>query len=120
MHADTAGMHIVTASALAALITGTMAVLLSTSCRNACRDIPFPALLPMIPGIYAYKTFGGLILCLSARRRILVSLTISTSFAHNGMTCLFILLGMTVSATVPIFLLKRISFRATRDAAHHE
>ncbi len=30
MHADTAGMHIVTASALAALITGTMAVLLST------------------------------------------------------------------------------------------
>ena len=41
-------------------------------------------------------------------------------FAHNGMTCLFILLGMTVGATVPIFLLKRISFRATRDAAHHE
>ena len=119
MHADTAGMHIVTASALAALITGTMAVLLSTRAGMPAETFLFPALLPMIPGIYAYKTFGGLILCLMHADESSFPHYFYL-FAHNGMTCLFILLGMTVGATVPIFLLKRISFRATRAAAHHE
>ena len=35
-------------------------------------------------------------------------------FASNGLTCLFILLGMVIGATIPIFLLKKISFQATR------
>ena len=35
-------------------------------------------------------------------------------FASNGMTCFFIILVMVVGATMPIFLMKRVSFRATR------
>lgn len=108
-------MHIVAASAIAAFIIGTLAVLLSPVSKTPAETCLFPALLPMIPGIYAYKTFGGLVMCL-----------LRTSdgpdtfnyyfyqFASNGITCLFIIGGMVVGATLPIFMLKKISFQATR------
>ena len=73
----------------------------------------FPSLLPMIPGIYAYKTFGAMMMCIydsgqeSFERYFYL-------FASNGLTCLFILVGMVVGATIPIFMFKKISFQATR------
>lgn len=107
------GLHIVIASTIAALIVGVLAVLLSPIARTPAETCLFPSLLPMIPGIYAYKTFGGLVMCLYRG--------VEGDFGHyfylfasNGMTCLFILLGMVVGSTIPIFLLKNISFQATR------
>ncbi|MDE6217395.1 MAG: threonine/serine exporter family protein, partial [Muribaculaceae bacterium] len=73
----------------------------------------FPSLLPMIPGIYAYKTFGGLVMCIWTEGEERFSHYFYL-FASNGITCLFILLGMVAGATIPIFLLKKISFQATR------
>ena len=73
----------------------------------------------MIPGIYAYKTFGGLVMCLygSNEAEFLHALYL---FADNGLTCLFILLGLVIGANSPIFLLKKISFRATRRSFHRK
>lgn len=106
-------LPIVPASALAAFLVGCMAVLLSPRAKVPAETFLFPSLLPMIPGIYAYKAFGGIVMCLgqAGEDSFMHSLYL---FASNGMTCFFIILVMVVGATMPIFLMKRVSFRATR------
>lgn len=105
--------HIVIATTLAAFLIGIMSVMLSPKTRVPAETYLFPSLLPMIPGIYAYKTFGGLVMCMyhSADGEFDKYFYL---FASNGLTCFFILLGMAVGATIPIFLFKRIAFQATR------
>ena len=113
MNADGPGFHIVFATACASLLIGCMAVFVSPLAKIPAEAYLFPALLPMIPGMYAYRAFGGLLMCL---------LNGSESnfnhyfylFASNGITCLFILLAMAIGATAPIFLFKKISFQAPR------
>lgn len=107
------GMHIVSATFLASLLVGCLAVLLSRLARTPAEACIFPALLPMIPGMYAYRAFGALTLCVYSQ--------VESSFNHafylfaqNAMTCAVILLGMAIGATIPIFAFKRISFAATR------
>ena len=110
---DCADCHIVGASLAASFLVGCLAVFLSPLAKMPAETSIFPALLPMIPGMYAYRAFGGLLMCL---------LNGSESnfnhyfylFASNGITCLFILLAMAIGATAPIFLFKKISFQATR------
>lgn len=107
------GLHIVIASTLAALIVGVLAVLLSPVAHTPAETCLFPSLLPMIPGIYAYKTFGGLVMCLYHGSEEAFDHYFYL-FVSNGLTCLFILLGMVIGATIPIFMFKNISFQATR------
>ena len=106
-------LHIVTATFLAAFLVGTLAVFFSPVAKTPAETCLFPSLLPMIPGIYAYRFFGGLAMCLLSTDPA----GFERSFylcASNGLTCLFILLAMVVGATVPIYIFKNISFQATR------
>lgn len=107
------GMHIVLATTLASLLVGILAVLFSPVVHTPAETCLFPSLLPMIPGIYAYRTFGGLVMCLYQGQEAGFGHYFYL-FASNGLTCLFILLGMVIGATIPIFLMKNISFQATR------
>ncbi len=113
MQPSVGAMSIVPASTIAALVVGVLAVLLSPKAKIPAEAFLFPSLLPMIPGIYAYKTFGGLVMCLIHRSEG-DFMHYFYLFADNGLTCLFIILGMVAGAVIPIFLLKHISFRATR------
>lgn len=108
------GTHIVAATFAASLAVGIMAVLLARKPRVPSETFLFPSLLPMIPGIYAYRTFGGLVMCLSqeSEQDFMHYLYL---FTDNGLTCFFILLAMAVGATLPIFMMKKISFQATRS-----
>ncbi len=114
MDPATFNLHIVPATTLAALLIGILAVILSPQARVPAETFLYPSLLPMIPGMYAYKTIAGLVTCLSNgseeafRHHFYL-------FASNGITCFFILLGMVIGATLPIFALKKISFTATRS-----
>ncbi len=73
----------------------------------------FPALLPMIPGIYAYKAFGGLAMCVLCNGQDAFHHYFYL-FAYNAFTCTAVLLSMVVGATMPIFIFKKVSFQATR------
>lgn len=108
-----ANMHIVGATFVAAFVVGTLAVFLSPVAGTPAETCLFPALLPMIPGIYAYKACAGLAMCVLHQT--------PEAFEHyfylfgsNALTTLFILLCMVIGATVPIFIFKKVSFRATR------
>lgn len=106
-------LHIVIATAIAAFVIGILAVLFSPMAKTPAETCLFPSLLPMIPGMYAYRAFGGLAMCLYHGSEGNFQHYFYL-FANNGLTCLFILLGMVIGATIPIFLLKKISFQATR------
>lgn len=107
------GMHIIPASTAASFAIGMLAVLLASRIKCPAEVCFFPALLPMIPGMYAYRTIEAVLSCLYH--------TQEEAFGHyfyllayNGLTCTFIILGMVIGATVPVFLFKKLSFTATR------
>lgn len=113
MNDATFAFSIVLASTMAAVVIGVISVILSPYAKIPAETFLFPSLLPMIPGIYAYKCFGGLVMCLlhSEESYFIHYLYL---FAYNGLTCLFVILGMVVGANLPIFLMKKATFSATR------
>lgn len=106
-------LHITFATLAASILVGILAVFLAPAARTPAEAYLFPSLLPMIPGIYAYKAFGGLARALFARGQQDFDYYFYL-FSSNGMTCVCILLCMVIGATVPIFIFKRKSFSATR------
>lgn len=113
MNNDWYALHILPASLFAAFLIGTVSVFLASHIKCPAESCFAPALLPMIPGMYAYRTIEALLLCLFQQE--------GTEFIHyfyllasNGLTCAFILLGMVIGTTIPVFLFKKISFQATR------
>ena len=113
MSSEFVDMAIIPASTIASFVIGLLAVILSPCVKIPAETFLFPSLLPMIPGIYAYKAFGGLAMSLLH--------TSETDFYHyfylfsnNGLVCLFIIVGMVIGGTLPVFMLKRIAYRATR------
>ncbi len=113
LNSDTLFSQIIIASTLAALVVGVTAVLLSSFIKVPAEACLFPALLPMIPGMYAYRTVSALMHCLACQDEgaVLHNLYL---LSFNGLTCTAIVLGMVVGANLPIFILKHISYQATR------
>lgn len=113
MSQELAGMHIIPATLCASFIIGMLAVFLSPVVHAPAETCLFPALLPMIPGIYAYKAFGGLAMCILCDQPSAFQNSLFL-FAHNALTCGTVLLVMVIGATIPIFIFKKVSFQATR------
>lgn len=110
----TAGVHIVAASFLASLLIGLMSVGLGPKSHIPPETYLYPALLPMIPGIYAYKTFGAMVMCVYHTEEGMFDHYFYL-FGTNGLTCLFILFAMVAGATIPMFVFSRVSFTSTRE-----
>lgn len=106
-------LNIISATFVASSVIGTLSVLVSPLSRIPAETYLFPSLLPMIPGIYAYKAFAGLALCIfsSGGETYIYNFSL---FGYNAMMCGSIILCMVIGAVVPVFMFKRISFQATR------
>lgn len=113
MSADFTGMGIIGASAVAAFIIGVIAVLFASMVKVPAEACLFPALLPMIPGMYAYRTIEAIIRCLSGVNEDIFNHSLYL-LCYNGMYSCAIVLGMAVGANLPIFLMKHIAYQATR------
>lgn len=106
-------MHIIAGSTIAALVIGFLSVICAKKIKCPAEVCFFPALLPMIPGMYAYRTIEALAACLMhTKEEVFNHYLYLLSF--NGFTCVFIITGMVIGANIPVFLLKKISFQATR------
>lgn len=110
---DFTGMHIILASGMSSFAIGVLAVLLASRIKCPAEVCFFPALLPMIPGMYAYRTIEALLSCLYYTQEETFAYYFH-QLAYNGLTCTFIVLSMVVGATIPVFLFKKLSFTATR------
>lgn len=113
MKPELGNLHILLATAIASFIIGTAAVFVSPLAKTPAEAYLFPSLLPMIPGIYAYKSFAGLMLCILDEGQEDFSFYFY-QFAKNGFITLSVILAMTVGAVLPIFIFKSTAFRATR------
>lgn len=107
-------MHIFVATLIASFFIGILAVIFSPISHTPAEACFFPALLPMIPGIYAYKAFGGLALCVLNDNPETFGYCFY-QFSHNGFICISVLMAMITGATLPVFIFKRISFNATKN-----
>lgn len=107
------GLHIVAASLAGAFVVGLLAIICAKKVKCPPETFSFPALLPMIPGIYAYRTIQGFFLALTASDE--------TQFNHfiylcqsNGIVCFFVIICMVVGVLIPIYLFKKVSFSTTK------
>lgn len=106
-------MSIIPASLCAAFVIGVLAVFVSSCAKFPAETCLYPALLPMIPGIYAYKTFGAFALSILSKNQETFDHYFSL-FTYNGLMTCSIILCLVTGATLPIFLFKKIAFQATR------
>ncbi|MDE6339905.1 MAG: threonine/serine exporter family protein, partial [Muribaculaceae bacterium] len=113
MNLGVAPMHIIPATLIASFVIGTLAVFIASYAKFPAETCIFPALLPMIPGIYAYKAFAGLALCVFSSQEGMFDHDFYL-WMSNGLTCGVILLCMVVGGTLPLFIFKRIAFQSTR------
>lgn len=113
MNKDLGNMHILLATSIAAFVIGSLAVFASPLAKTPAEAYLFPSLLPMIPGIYAYKSFGGMVMCILGESRDQFD-AYFYQFAENGLICIAIIMAMTICATIPIFTFKSRAFSATR------
>lgn len=107
------GIHIVPATLAASFMIGLLSVFLSPKAAMPAETCIFPSLLPMVPGIYAYKAFGGFVMGVISNDQADCGYYLYQS-AYNGSVCLCILLCMAVGATLPIFMFEKVAFQATR------
>lgn len=106
-------MDIATASFLAAFSIGLIAIPFARYIHCSAEVFTFPSLLPMIPGMFAYKS----ILALSHFMRTTDDMGATeylTQFFRNGTTAIFILFSLVVGVAIPIFIFHGHSFTATR------
>lgn len=107
------GTQLPAASLAAALLMGGLSFLTAHSIKVPNEVFTFPSLLPMIPGMFAYKSILSLTHFLSAaeteeRLRYLID-----AF-YNGTTALAILFSLVLGVSIPVMLFHRHSFQVTR------
>ncbi len=109
-------INISIASFGAALIIGILSVPLARKLKCPAGLLSFPALLPMIPGMYAYRAVLALVRFMSetgaSQTRQAESII---SFFHNGLTALFVMSALVVGILIPLQIFKRVHF--TRGAS---
>lgn|SRR5574344_652541 len=108
------GMGIVMACMFASLSIGFLSIPMARYIHCPAETFSFPSLLPMIPGMYAYRTIQSLVFCLQNN--------VESHFMHyfyllayNGLTTLSVITIMVIGVTMPIFMFKRLSFKVTKQ-----
>lgn len=106
-----AQISISTGSLLAGLAIGLGSVLATIRMRVPSEFFAFPALLPMIPGLYAYKAIFSLLNFmeagnLEAKQHWLLLMS------DNGFTALLVVCALGAGALIPIMLFQHTTFLA--------
>ncbi|MDR2604962.1 MAG: threonine/serine exporter family protein [Desulfovibrio sp.] len=107
-----------TGSLLAGFAVGICSVIAAMRMRIPAEYFAFPSLLPMIPGMYAYKAILSLLNFveadnLEAKEQWLI-LT-----ADNGSVALLVVCALGAGALIPIMLLQHTKFFTTRSGARN-
>ncbi len=116
------GANITLASFAAALAIGFLSVPLAKRLKCPGGLISFPALLPMIPGMYAYKAVLALVRFMTEEASAQDKLSASIiDFFYNGLTALFVMCALVVGILIPLQVFKRVHFTrggSTAEAGH--
>jgi uncharacterized membrane protein YjjB (DUF3815 family) len=107
------GLEISLASLIAATTIGLLSILFAQIIHCPAEVFAFPSLLPMIPGMFAYRTILSLIKFIQTSDPKISQITFM-DFFHNGITTIFILFALVIGVSLPILLFPKSSYSVTR------
>jgi len=107
------GLEISLATFVAASCIGLLSILFARLIHCPAEVFSFPSLLPMIPGLFAYRTILSLIKFMQSADPI-KNQGFMMDFFHNGLTTVFILFALVVGVSLPVLLFPKLSFSVTR------
>lgn len=110
------GVDIASASLIAAFIIGTGSVWFGRKVFCPMTALYIPALLPMVPGTYAYKTVFSLIMFLQEISSPTQGSEYLQSMIYNASVSFSVIFMLAVGATVPVFLLRERANSMTRGS----
>ena len=108
------GVDIVSASLVAAFIIGSGSVYFGKKVACPMTVLYIPALLPMVPGTYAYKTVFSLIMFFQEISSPTKGSGYLQEMIFNGAVSFSVLFMLAVGATFPLFLFINRAFSMTR------
>lgn len=109
-----AEMDIATASLAASFTIGMGSLWLGKGVHCPMTCLYIPALLPMVPGIYAYKTVFSLIMFMQSLGNPDGGLQYMQAFFLNATVSLSVIILLAAGATLPIFIFSNRAFSLTR------
>jgi len=107
------GLEISMSTFIVASCIGLLSILFARIIHCPAEVFSFPSLLPMIPGLFAYRTVMSLIKFMQNTNAV-KNQGFIIDFFHNGMTTLFVLLALVIGVSLPILLFPKTSFSVTR------
>lgn len=107
------GFGISIASLHAALAMGCGSVILTRLLHMPAEIFAFPALLPMIPGMYAYKAILTLIQFMDATDPTIRTERLVAMF-QNGCTAAFVMCALVIGTLIPLYTFSKQSWLMTR------
>ena len=102
-----------TASTIAGFAIGLLAVPFASKIHYPAEGFAFPALLPMVPGLFAYKAIRDLINIVILPESFTMRYLIR--FAHNSTLTTLVMVGMVAGCVIPIFIFHKQSYQVTRS-----
>lgn len=112
MHNTAMPLDLVAASTVAGFCIGLLAVPFAMRIHCPAECFAFPSLLPMVPGMFAYKAIRDLINIVRLPGEYTAEYV--ARFFHNGSLTVLVMFGMVVGCIIPIFIFHRQSFSVTR------
>lgn len=106
-------LDIAMSSLVAAFTIGLFSMICAKLIHCPAVIFSFPSLLPMIPGMYAYKTVLALMQFIRGGD-IVRQNELMVEFFRNGLTTLFIMFALVIGVALPIFMFHKQSFMMTR------
>ena len=107
------GLEIWLATFVAASCIGLLSIWFARIIHCPAEVFSFPSLLPMIPGLFAYRTILGLIKFLQCTDATKAQ-SFMMDFFRNGLTTTFILFALVVGVSLPVLFFPKLSFSVTR------
>jgi uncharacterized membrane protein YjjB (DUF3815 family) len=103
------GAGIIMASFLASLAIGLVSIPVAHLRHVTPMIFAIPAVIPLVPGTFAYRTMLGLMKLTGKVGADYSSILDET--VHNGVTTLFIILALSLGAAVPMHILRKESVK---------
>ena len=110
----TVNFDIMTPSFFGALVIGTICVCFSYWLHCPTTTLYIPALLPMIPGMYAYRTIFAITQFMGCTGDSVNAMRYMLEVFTNGMVTAAVVFALAVGATLPTLLLRKWCFQMTR------
>jgi uncharacterized membrane protein YjjB (DUF3815 family) len=115
-----AGMDIASASLIGAFIIGMGSFIAGGIIRCPMTVLSIPSLLPMVPGIFAYKTILSLIMFLGSSAHLESGVNHLQMFWSNFLVAFTTTFNLAIGAILPHFIFREKALSLTREHQHKE